>query len=77
MSEFLMIVPQDFIEIQDAPTFFSNHIDEATLTTYINEGNFWPITNVMEDLGQLVPGEMVVDARVFSSRLWIKWGPEA
>lgn len=67
MSEFLMVVPEDFTEVLNP--------GEVSLTEFIEliNGQDWTNFSLRAyELGLLPEETPVTDARIFDSRMWIK-----
>lgn len=78
MSEFLMVVPPEFIEFDFEATFPGQSIDD--FQRWISDGTLYEMTNAFEAAGLLPEAQAVVDARVFRDgdavRFWVMFGAE-
>lgn len=75
MSEFLMVVPPDFIEAVDADALIRAS-DATAVASYIANGEWTPVSQLLEDGGYIAPNTLVSDARMFDTggvfRFWYK-----
>lgn len=82
-SEFLMVVPPEYVEIQNATEVIRTTCGQDGMAAVIRNQAWWEVSQFMDMVGLLVPGTGVHDARMFDTgdegeplRLFIKWGPE-
>lgn len=83
MSEFLMVVPPDWYEVQSATAVVDAFPGgEPEIQNFIASGEFAMIDPALEETGQIQPGFTIVDARMFPTgdqterlRLWVKFAP--
>lgn len=82
MSDFLMIVPSDYIEVPDAATVIGQGGGMEQMNAMLISGDFTDMNNWdgIRDTAFFPQGYTVTDARVFDSengiRLWIAVAPE-
>lgn len=82
-NDFLMIVPPEFTEIQDATRIIAAFAGEGSVVEALVRQDWNVIDQMMDFAGMLVPGTGVHDARLFRTddgpnplRLFVRWGPE-
>lgn len=73
MSDFLMVVPEGWIEVQNAADWLRS-VDEMRIATLITE-NDWPaLSQILEDSGSIAPNTVIQDARLIDAgdgpRFW-------
>lgn len=79
MSEFLMVVPEGWVEIDNATDLIANYGGEIAVQDLLSRGEFNTIDTVIEPAGLPPSGMTVMNARMFNeggvSRLWVQYGP--
>jgi len=73
MSEFLMVVPPDFIEVANAADWL-REVDEMRIATLIAEKDWPALSQILEDSGFIEPNSVIQDARLIDAgdglRFW-------
>jgi len=73
MSEFLMIVPPNFVEVSNAPDWLRS-VDELRIATLITEKDWMALSQILEDSGFIEPNSVIQDARLIDAgdgpRFW-------
>lgn len=77
MTEFLMVVPEGWIELADGQAFVDLHT-EAQLLDLIQSDQLAAIEAMLQDGGVIAPDATMVDFRMFrdgdSYRVWYRVG---
>lgn len=78
MSQFLMVIPSGWQEMQNSSAFIEQHT-EATILDLIARNEGWgAIEALMQDGGYIAPDAAITDFRMFSdgdvTRIWYQLG---
>ena len=79
MSEFLMVVPPDWYEVQNIEGVFT-YGDADSIQRNINAESFGELEQALIGVGEMIDGNISVwGARLFNDgigyRLWVRFGP--
>jgi len=68
MDDFLLIVPEGWIELENASAQFGSQAVDVTTLTNLVQGQEWiPISTALEELGFLGANEIIVNARLINT----------
>jgi len=68
MDDFLLIVSEVWIELENAPAQFeSQGVDLITLTDQVQNQDWFPLSGVLEELGFLGNNEVILNARLINT----------
>lgn len=75
MSEFLMVVPSDFIELQNAAEWLPT-VDPEMIQRLVNERDWNSLSQILENSGVIEQNGTISDARYIDAgdgaRFWYK-----